>query len=166
MINLVYGVPAEISEYLIPHPIIRKVSFTGSVPVGKHLNALAASHMKRATMELGGHSPVLVFETGLPTRYYLDRADVDFTHLEPSATVTDCPYKGRTTGYWSVRTGGALHDDIKRVLSSDLASSHIFWTHACELWLESLTFAVAASAASFGSVPSAATVRSSVAPRL
>ena len=62
VINLVYGVPAEISEYLIPHPIIRKVSFTGSVQVGKHLNALAASHMKRATMELGGHSPVLVFD--------------------------------------------------------------------------------------------------------
>ncbi len=67
VINLVYGVPAEISEYLIPSPIIRKVSFTGSVPVGKHLNALAASHMKRATMELGGHAPVLVF----------DDADVD-----------------------------------------------------------------------------------------
>ena len=67
VINLVYGVPAEISEYLIPNPIIRKVSFTGSVPVGKHLNALAASHMKRATMELGGHAPVLVF----------DDADVD-----------------------------------------------------------------------------------------
>ena len=62
VLNLVYGVPAEISEYLIPHPVIRKVSFTGSVPVGKHLNALAASHMKRATMELGGHSPVLVFD--------------------------------------------------------------------------------------------------------
>ncbi|MET0652217.1 MAG: NAD-dependent succinate-semialdehyde dehydrogenase [Hyphomicrobiaceae bacterium] len=67
VINLVYGVPAEISEYLIPSPIIRKVSFTGSIPVGKHLNALAASHMKRATMELGGHAPVLVF----------DDADVD-----------------------------------------------------------------------------------------
>jgi succinate-semialdehyde dehydrogenase/glutarate-semialdehyde dehydrogenase len=62
VVNLVYGVPAEISEYLIPHPAIRKISFTGSVPVGKHLNALAASHMKRATMELGGHSPVLVFD--------------------------------------------------------------------------------------------------------
>src|SRR5215813_2085446 len=57
VLNLVYGVPAEISEYLIPHPVIRKVSFTGSVPVGKHLNALAASHMKRA-----GHAPVLVFD--------------------------------------------------------------------------------------------------------
>jgi succinate-semialdehyde dehydrogenase/glutarate-semialdehyde dehydrogenase len=62
VVNLVYGVPAEISEYLIPHPAIRKISFTGSVPVGKHLNALAASHMKRATMELGGHSPVMVFD--------------------------------------------------------------------------------------------------------
>ena len=62
VLNLVYGVPAEISEYLIPSPIIRKVSFTGSIPVGKHLNALAASHMKRATMELGGHAPVLVFD--------------------------------------------------------------------------------------------------------
>jgi succinate-semialdehyde dehydrogenase/glutarate-semialdehyde dehydrogenase len=62
VLNLVYGVPAEISEYLIPSPIIRKISFTGSVAVGKHLNALAASHMKRATMELGGHAPVLVFD--------------------------------------------------------------------------------------------------------
>jgi succinate-semialdehyde dehydrogenase/glutarate-semialdehyde dehydrogenase len=62
VLNLVYGVPAEISQYLIPNPIIRKISFTGSVAVGKHLNALAATHMKRATMELGGHAPVLVFE--------------------------------------------------------------------------------------------------------
>ena len=62
VVNLVYGVPAEISEYLIPHPAIRKISFTGSVPVGKHLAALAATHMKRATMELGGHAPVLVFD--------------------------------------------------------------------------------------------------------
>ena len=62
VLNLVYGVPAEISEYLIPSPIIRKISFTGSVSVGKHLNALAAAHMKRATMELGGHAPVLVFD--------------------------------------------------------------------------------------------------------
>ena len=61
VLGLVYGVPAEISEYLIPSPIIRKVSFTGSVPIGKHLAALAAMHMKRTTMELGGHAPVLVF---------------------------------------------------------------------------------------------------------
>jgi succinate-semialdehyde dehydrogenase/glutarate-semialdehyde dehydrogenase len=61
VLNLVFGVPAEISGYLIPHPIIRKVSFTGSVPVGKHLAAMAGAHMKRVTMELGGHSPAIVF---------------------------------------------------------------------------------------------------------
>jgi uncharacterized protein (DUF427 family) len=57
-------------------------------------------------------TPVVVFETGLPPRYYLPRTAVDFTHLEPSATVTACPYKGRTTGYWSVRAGGTLHPDL------------------------------------------------------
>lgn len=62
VLNLVYGVPAEISEYLIPHPVIRKISFTGSTPVGKHLAALAGAHMKRATMELGGHAPAIIFE--------------------------------------------------------------------------------------------------------
>jgi succinate-semialdehyde dehydrogenase/glutarate-semialdehyde dehydrogenase len=62
VINLVYGVPAQISEYLIPHPVIRKISFTGSTPVGKHLAALAGAHMKRVTMELGGHAPVLIFD--------------------------------------------------------------------------------------------------------
>ncbi len=61
VINLVYGIPAEISEYLIPHPTIQKISFTGSTPVGKHLAALAGQHMKRATMELGGHGPALIF---------------------------------------------------------------------------------------------------------
>ena len=61
-INLVYGIPAEISEYLIAHPIVRKVTFTGSTAVGKQLASLAGSHMKRATMELGGHSPAIVCE--------------------------------------------------------------------------------------------------------
>lgn len=61
-INLVYGDPPEISGHLIPHPVIRKVSFTGSTEVGRHLGALAASHMKRITMELGGHAPVIVTE--------------------------------------------------------------------------------------------------------
>src|SRR5579859_674464 len=62
VINLVYGVPSEISEYLIPHPTIRKISFTGSTTVGKHLAAMAGQHMKRVTMELGGHAPVIVFD--------------------------------------------------------------------------------------------------------
>jgi len=60
VLNLVFGVPAEISEHLIPSPVIRKVSFTGSVPVGQHLGALAAKHLKRTTMELGGHAPFIV----------------------------------------------------------------------------------------------------------
>ncbi len=62
VVSLVYGVPAEISEYLIPHPVIRKVTFTGSTPVGKMLAGLAGQHMKRATMELGGHAPAMVFD--------------------------------------------------------------------------------------------------------
>jgi succinate-semialdehyde dehydrogenase/glutarate-semialdehyde dehydrogenase len=62
VINLVYGIPAEISEYLIPHPIIRKMSFTGSTAVGKQLAAIAGAHMKRVTMELGGHAPSIVFD--------------------------------------------------------------------------------------------------------
>ncbi|MFV9475280.1 NAD-dependent succinate-semialdehyde dehydrogenase [Advenella sp. RU8] len=62
VLNIVWGEPAKISDYLIKSPIVRKVSFTGSVPVGKQLAALAGAHMKRITMELGGHSPVLVFD--------------------------------------------------------------------------------------------------------
>jgi succinate-semialdehyde dehydrogenase/glutarate-semialdehyde dehydrogenase len=62
VVQLVYGVPSEISEYLIPHPVIKKVTFTGSTPVGKQLAALAGAHMKRVTMELGGHAPAIVFE--------------------------------------------------------------------------------------------------------
>ncbi len=61
-LNLVYGVPSEISEYLVPHPVVRKISFTGSTVVGKALAALAGQHMKLTTMELGGHAPVLVFK--------------------------------------------------------------------------------------------------------
>ncbi|MGW7533609.1 DUF427 domain-containing protein [Amycolatopsis sp. NPDC054798] len=63
-------------------------------------------------------SPVLLFETGLPTRYYCNRTEVDFTHLvaEPGM-VTACPYKGETSGYWSVRVGDVLHE-------------HLAWTYA------------------------------------
>jgi succinate-semialdehyde dehydrogenase/glutarate-semialdehyde dehydrogenase len=60
VLGLVYGNPAEISSYLIAHPVIRKITFTGSTPVGKQLAALAGQHMKRVTMELGGHAPVIV----------------------------------------------------------------------------------------------------------
>jgi succinate-semialdehyde dehydrogenase/glutarate-semialdehyde dehydrogenase len=62
VLNLVFGVPAEISERLISSSVIQKVSFTGSVPVGRHLGALAAKHLKPTTMELGGHAPFIVTE--------------------------------------------------------------------------------------------------------
>ena len=57
----VFGVPDEVSRYLLASPVIRKLSFTGSTVVGKHLAKLAADDLKRTTMELGGHGPVLVF---------------------------------------------------------------------------------------------------------
>ena len=57
-------------------------------------------------------SPVMVFETGLPTRYYVSRTDVRFEHLVPTDTVTACPYKGVTSGYWSVRFGDVVHKDL------------------------------------------------------
>ncbi|MEL0304086.1 MAG: NAD-dependent succinate-semialdehyde dehydrogenase, partial [Rhodobiaceae bacterium] len=62
VLNIVFGVPPEVSEHLLASPIPRKLSFTGSVPVGIHLQQLAARNMIRCTMELGGHSPVMVFE--------------------------------------------------------------------------------------------------------
>ena len=65
--QVVFGVPDEVSRHLLGSPVIRKLSFTGSVPVGKHLMKLAADNMLRTTMELGGHGPVIVF----------DDADVD-----------------------------------------------------------------------------------------
>jgi succinate-semialdehyde dehydrogenase / glutarate-semialdehyde dehydrogenase len=62
VLNMVFGVPAEISSYLIASPIIKKITFTGSTAVGKLLGKLAAEGVKRTTMELGGHAPVVVFD--------------------------------------------------------------------------------------------------------
>jgi acyl-CoA reductase-like NAD-dependent aldehyde dehydrogenase len=82
VLNLVWGVPAEVSEHLIKSPVVRKISFTGSVAVGKLLAAQAASLMKRSTMELGGHAPVIV----------CDDADID------SAVSQLVPFKFRNAG--------------------------------------------------------------------
>lgn len=62
VLNVVFGVPDEVSRHLLASPIPRKLSFTGSVPVGKHLQKLAADTLKRCTMELGGHSPAIIFD--------------------------------------------------------------------------------------------------------
>ena len=82
VLNLVWGVPSEVSEHLIESPIVRKISFTGSVPVGKMLAAKAAGLMKRSTMELGGHAPVIV----------CDDADID------AAVKLLVPFKFRNAG--------------------------------------------------------------------
>ena len=68
VLNLVFGVPAEVSEHLLAKDEVKKISFTGSIPVGKHLAQLAAKGMKRTTMELGGHSPVVVFADADPEK--------------------------------------------------------------------------------------------------
>ena len=57
-------------------------------------------------------SPIMVFETGLPTRYYFNRTEVNFEHLEPTDTVTSCPYKGMTSEYWSIVVGDKTHTDL------------------------------------------------------
>ena len=82
VLNVVWGVPAEVSKHLIESPVVRKITFTGSVAVGKQLAAMAAAHMKRSTMELGGHAPVIV----------CDDADID------AATGLLVPYKFRNAG--------------------------------------------------------------------
>jgi uncharacterized protein (DUF427 family) len=87
-------------------------------PRSPYVRVDALRSTRRVRVELEGSvlaessSPVMVFETGLPTRYYLNRTDVDFSLLVPSETVTACPYKGTTTGYWSARAGGDLHADL------------------------------------------------------
>jgi succinate-semialdehyde dehydrogenase/glutarate-semialdehyde dehydrogenase len=125
VLNLVFGVPAEISEHLIAKDDVRKISFTGSIPVGKHLAQLAAKGMKRATMELGGHSPVVVFADAdpeksaetiaafkfrnagqvciSPTRFYVqepvyDRFLARFTEYAKSIKLGDGLEKGITMG--------------------------------------------------------------------
>lgn len=81
-LSVVWGVPHEVSDYLIRSPVVRKISFTGSVAVGKQLASLAGSLMKRSTMELGGHAPVIV----------CDDTDID------AAVDLLVPYKFRNAG--------------------------------------------------------------------
>ncbi len=80
------------------------------------VDALRSSRTVRVELEgtvlAESSAPVMVFETGLPTRYYFDRMGVDFNRLVASETETACPYKGRTSGYWSVRIGERVEADL------------------------------------------------------
>jgi uncharacterized protein (DUF427 family) len=84
-----------------PYSRVDAIRSTRTVRVESHGVVLAESS-----------SPVMCFETGLPTRYYLNRTDVDFTQLVPADTETACPYKGVTSGYWSSVIAGRTHPDI------------------------------------------------------
>jgi len=87
-------------------------------PRNPYVRVDALRSHRHVAVELDGvvladtHSPVLLFETGLATTYYIDRTDVVFEYLEPSSTQTLCPYKGATSGYWSVRAGDIVHPDL------------------------------------------------------
>jgi succinate-semialdehyde dehydrogenase/glutarate-semialdehyde dehydrogenase len=61
VLNIVWGVPGEVADHLIASPVVRKVSLTGSVPVGRLLASRAGAQLKRISLELGGHSPAIVF---------------------------------------------------------------------------------------------------------
>ncbi|MGX1308121.1 succinate-semialdehyde dehydrogenase/glutarate-semialdehyde dehydrogenase [Amorphus suaedae] len=109
VVGIVFGHPAKVSEYLIASPVVKKISLTGSVPVGKTIAALAARDLKRVTLELGGHSPVIVFDDAdveraaklcvagrfrnagqvctAPTRFFVQEKVADrFTELFTAAT--------------------------------------------------------------------------------
>jgi succinate-semialdehyde dehydrogenase/glutarate-semialdehyde dehydrogenase len=122
-LNVVWGVPSEVSTYLINSPIVRKISFTGSVPVGKQLAAMAGSLMKPCTMELGGHSPVIVMDDAdiegaadimagskfrnagqvcvSPTRFYVQRG------------IYDAFVKGFAERTANVKVGNGLEDGTR-----------------------------------------------------
>jgi uncharacterized protein (DUF427 family) len=97
-------------------------------PRNPYVRVDALRSHRRVRVELDGvvladtTRPVLLFETGLPTRYYIDRTDVVFAHLEASDTQTLCPYKGTTSGYWSVRVGETVHPDLAWAYDYPLAA--------------------------------------------
>jgi succinate-semialdehyde dehydrogenase/glutarate-semialdehyde dehydrogenase len=123
VVNMVFGVPGEISSYLIPHPAIKKISFTGSVPVGKQLASLAGQHMKRATMELGGHAPVIVtptadLRTAAKAIVQAKYANCGQVCISPTRIlVADAVYDRFTAEFLdnvrSVTVGNGLHPDMK-----------------------------------------------------
>src|SRR5215468_4950818 len=87
-------------------------------PRNPYVRVDALRSTRPVRIELGGvvlaesPAPVMVFETGLPTRYYLNPTEINSGYLTPSDTVSSCPYKGTTSRYWSARIGGTIHPDL------------------------------------------------------
>ena len=97
VVNLVFGDPAQVSARLIDSPVVRKVSFTGSVPVGKTLASQAGAAMKPCTLELGGHAPTIFF------------ADADLERMFPPTAA----YKFRNAGQACMAPSRFyVHEDI------------------------------------------------------
>ncbi|MEO6511136.1 MAG: DUF427 domain-containing protein [Nocardioides sp.] len=97
-------------------------------PRNPYVRVDALRSQRHVRVELDGvllaetRSPVLLFETGLPTRYYVDPADVRFGHLESSETESSCPYKGTTSDYWSAHIGDEVHEDLAWSYRSPLSA--------------------------------------------
>lgn len=122
VLNVVFGNPDEVSRHIMGSWIPRKVSFTGSVPVGKHLLRLAADTMKRSTMELGGHAPVIVFDDADVNRALTLMAGFKFRNagqvcISPTRFyVQDAVYKSFVEGFTerakAVKVGNGLEDGV------------------------------------------------------
>ncbi|HEY0614817.1 MAG TPA: NAD-dependent succinate-semialdehyde dehydrogenase [Candidatus Elarobacter sp.] len=107
VVNVVFGDPPHISETLIGSPVVRKISFTGSTAVGKHLAGLAAKGLKRATLELGGHAPVIVSE----------KADID------KAVAMSVSSKFRNAGQVCVSpTRFIVHESVEKRFTETFAA--------------------------------------------
>jgi succinate-semialdehyde dehydrogenase/glutarate-semialdehyde dehydrogenase len=119
----VFGVPDEVSRHLLASPVIRKLSFTGSTVVGKHLMKLAAENMLRTTMELGGHGPVLVFDdadvdqvldVAVPGKYRnCGQVCVSPTRFIVQENVFEKFREGFAERMKAVKIGDGLHDGIQ-----------------------------------------------------
>lgn len=96
----------EEDEEIFVHPrspYVRVDAIRSSTPIRVELDG---------TVLADATGSVIVFETGLPPRYYLDKTAIDWSLMEPSDTVSECPYKGTTSGYWSALVGGRALDDV------------------------------------------------------
>lgn len=120
-LQLVFGVPAEVSAHLIAHSDVRGISFTGSTAVGRKLSALAGEHLKRAVMELGGHSPVLVFADA-DQQSAVETLVADKFHnagracISPTRLLIEAPAFDRFVGDFAsrasaIRVGNGLHPE-------------------------------------------------------
>ena len=100
----------------------------------KRVDILASSRHVRVEIDgvtvADSGQPRILFETGLPPRYYLPLADVRLDLLRPSATQSHCPYKG-TASYWALDTGAAVHEDFVWIYRSPLAESQKIAGLAC-----------------------------------